>query len=113
MILRCNLQLDCTVCSAFHLLAPAAAWWLPNWDLLAVQETQQTGCINSNWNFMQPIGCLPPFICCVCQSLVDYGIETAVLLDENLREGAVLAKQNGLQTDQFEQGQEHGDKGTR
>jgi hypothetical protein len=33
-----------------------------------------------------------------------------VLLDEDLAEGAVLAEQDGLQADQFQQRQEHGDQ---
>ncbi len=53
---------------------------------------------------------LLPVVAGVGQALVHYGVEAGVLLDEDLAEGAVLAEQDSLQADQFQQGQEDGDQ---
>lgn len=53
---------------------------------------------------------LPPIIPRVAQAIVHHGIEAGVLLDEDLAELPVLAKQNRLQTDHLQQCQEHSDQ---
>jgi len=53
---------------------------------------------------------LPPVVPGVHQAFIHHRIETGVLLDEDLAELAVLAQEDGLQADQFQQGQEHGDE---
>ncbi len=54
---------------------------------------------------------LLPVVPSVRQALVHQVLETAVLLDENFAESAVLPKQDGLHADEFKQRQEHGDEG--
>src|ERR1035437_6602851 len=54
---------------------------------------------------------LPPVVAGVGQAFVHHRVEAGVLLDEDLAELAVLAEQDGLEADQLQQRQEHGDEG--
>ena len=45
------------------------------------------------------------------EAFIHNGVEAGVLFDENLAKLAVLAEEDGLEADKFEQGQEHGNEG--
>src|ERR1019366_4659848 len=48
---------------------------------------------------------LPPVVSGVGEAVIHHVLEADVLLDEDLAEGAVLAEQDGLKANQFQQGE--------
>src|SRR5580700_3542112 len=53
---------------------------------------------------------LPPLVGGVGEAFIYDGVEAGPLLDKDLGEGAVLAEQNRLEADEFEEGKEHSDE---
>ena len=56
---------------------------------------------------------LSPFVGGVGEAFVHDRVEAATFLDEDFGEGAILAKKDGLEANEFQQSEEHGNEGAR